>query len=54
MYFRHILAKIQPKSLKQHFDWGGGGGDGPLGFDLDLGYISIFESTISQKNLKSL
>jgi len=23
MYFRHILAKIQPKNLK-HFDWGGG------------------------------
>jgi len=22
MYFRHILAKIQPKNMKQHFDWG--------------------------------
>jgi len=27
MQFRHISAKIQPKNLKQHFDffWGGGG-----------------------------
>jgi len=26
MHFRHISAKIQlqPKNLKQHFDWGGG------------------------------
>jgi len=23
MHFRHISAKIQPKNLKQHFDWGG-------------------------------
>jgi len=22
MYFSHISAKIQPKNLKQHFDWG--------------------------------
>jgi len=22
MHFRHISAKIQPKNLKQHFDWG--------------------------------
>jgi len=22
MYFRQISAKIQPKNLKQHFDWG--------------------------------
>jgi len=21
MHFRHISAKIQPKNLKQHFDW---------------------------------
>jgi len=26
MHFRHISAKIQPINLKQHFDWGGGGG----------------------------
>jgi len=25
MHFRHILAKIQPKNLKQHFDWGARG-----------------------------
>jgi len=24
MYFRYISAKIQPKNLKQHFDWEGG------------------------------
>jgi len=24
MHFRHISAKIQPKNLKQHFDWGRG------------------------------
>jgi len=23
MHFRHISAKIQPKNLKEHFDWGG-------------------------------
>jgi len=23
MHFKHISAKIQPKNLKQHFDWGG-------------------------------
>jgi len=22
MHFTHISAKIQPKNLKQHFDWG--------------------------------
>jgi len=22
MHFRHILAKIQPRNLKHHFDWG--------------------------------
>jgi len=26
MQFRHISAKIQPKNLKQHFDWRGGKG----------------------------
>jgi len=26
MHFRHISAKIQPKNLKQHFDWGEGAG----------------------------
>jgi len=25
MHFRHISAKIHPKSLKQHFDWGAPG-----------------------------
>jgi len=29
----HISAKIQPKNLKQYFDWGGG--PGPLGYALD-------------------
>jgi len=24
MHIRHISAKIQPKNLKQHFDWGAG------------------------------
>jgi len=24
MHFRHISAKIQPKNLKQHIDWGAG------------------------------
>jgi len=24
MHFRHISAKIQPKNLKQHFDWRAG------------------------------
>jgi len=24
MHFRHISAKVQPKNLKQHFDWGPG------------------------------
>jgi len=24
MHCRHISAKIQPKNLKQHFDWGEG------------------------------
>jgi len=24
MHFRHISAKIQPKNLKQYFDWEGG------------------------------
>jgi len=24
MHFRHISTKIQPKNLKQHFDWGAG------------------------------
>jgi len=23
MHFRHISAKLQPKHLKNHFDWGG-------------------------------
>jgi len=22
VHFRHVSAKIQPKNLKQHFDWG--------------------------------
>jgi len=26
MHFRHVLAKIYPKNLKQHFDWGRGAG----------------------------
>jgi len=26
MHFMHISAKIQLKNLKQHFDWGEGGG----------------------------
>jgi len=25
MYFKHVSAKIQPKNLKQHFDWEGAG-----------------------------
>jgi len=28
MHFRHISAKIQPKNLKQHFDWEGAGPPG--------------------------
>jgi len=30
MHFRHILAKIQLKNLKQHFDWGDRGSPGSL------------------------
>jgi len=29
MHFKHKSAKIQLKNLKQHFDWGGGGGGAP-------------------------
>jgi len=29
MHFRHISAKIQPKNLKQRFDWGPGPPDPP-------------------------
>jgi len=31
MHFRHISVKIQPKSLKQYFDWGE-----PRSYALDL------------------
>jgi len=31
MHFRHISAKIQPKTLKQHFNWRG---PGPPGYAL--------------------
>jgi len=33
MRFRHISAKIQPKNLKQHFDWESGP-PGPPGYAL--------------------
>jgi len=33
MHFKHISAKIQPKNLKQHFDWGGGP---PSGYALGI------------------
>jgi len=33
MYFRHILAKIQHKNLKQRFDWGVGVDSNFKGFD---------------------
>jgi len=36
MNFRHISAKIQPKNLKQNFDWGGPGPLGLPGYALDL------------------
>jgi len=36
MRFRNISAKIQPKNLKQHFDWGGGF-LGPPGYALGSG-----------------
>jgi len=29
MHFRHISAKIQPKNLKQNFDWEEGAGGPP-------------------------
>jgi len=32
MHFRHTSAKIQPKNLKQHFDWEDGG---PPSYDLE-------------------
>jgi len=34
MHFRHISAKIEPKNLKQHFDWGGAGA--PLALPLAM------------------
>jgi len=36
VHFRNISAKIQPKNLKQHFDWEGRGGA------LLLGYALVF------------
>jgi len=36
MHFRHISAKIQPKNLKQHIDWGGGRARLPLRYALEI------------------
>jgi len=42
MYFRHISDKIQPKYLKQHFDWGAG----PPGYGLVIfSYINTNTTT---------
>jgi len=30
MHFKHISAKVQPKNLKQHFDWGARASWAPL------------------------
>jgi len=40
MHFRHIVAKIQSKNLKQHFDWGGEAGTPgpPSGYALALAW----------------
>jgi len=36
MHFRQISAKIQPKNVKQHFDWGEPGTLGPPGYALEV------------------
>jgi len=56
MHFKHISAKIQPKNLKQHFDWGEEAGPlGSLWLRSCSKYLSNFlDLTLKQNSLLKL